>query len=316
MKLYQAASAGILAYAIFFSVPGALAGTSDHERVCAAAEKCRILAGGSGAGEPPLAKLVDDIVALAAAPEQNWVHTRERPPLDVSLPLGRALQSCYAKATRLSAFLLPSCLGADATDENELNMIDSPLPWPPERTKLMKAYLKHHTGNDSEKLEEPTTIVTHWTDSGPGTLEAILKGFGATTMPDTHDVNVSCHYIVDRDGTVYRLMPENLIARHTVGLNRNALCIENIGGPSFPLTPQQRRANELLINGMVARHPTIDNMIGHSEYRAFENSMIFTEKTAYRGDRWAEPGRDYLRKLRADLDARSLESRKAGHCAH
>ena len=48
---------------------------------------------------------------------------------------------------------------------------------------------------------------------------------------------------MDRDGAVYRLMPETWMARHTIGLNRVAIGIENVGGPRWPLTPEQLRAD-------------------------------------------------------------------------
>ena len=62
-----------------------------------------------------------------------------------------------------------------------------------------------------------------------------------------------------------------------------------------------------LSNGYVlevsARHPTIDNMIGHSEYRNFENTFVFSELDhGYRSDRVAEPGTEFLKHLRSNLN--------------
>ena len=182
----------------------------------------------------------------------------------------------------------------------------------------MSEYLKTHTGNGSTRLDKPTTIVTHWT--GTDNLDASIAGFSGTKLNGRPElaaaglVNVSCHFIVDRDGTIYRMMPDDRCARHAVGMNRNALCIENIGGPAHPLTPAQLHSNELLIQDLVARHPTIDNVIGHSEYRSFEHTYIFTERTGYRSDREAEPGRAFLAKLRTELFERGEQLKAAGRC--
>ena len=40
---------------------------------------------------------------------------------------------------------------------------------------------------------------------------------------------VCAHYVIDRDGTVYQLVPTSIMCRHTVGLNCTAIGIEHVG---------------------------------------------------------------------------------------
>ena len=52
-------------------------------------------------------------------------------------------------------------------------------------------------------------------------------------------VNVSSHYLVDRDGTIYQLQPETRFARHCIGLNHLAIGVENVGDAT-PLAADRR----------------------------------------------------------------------------
>ena len=37
------------------------------------------------------------------------------------------------------------------------------------------------------------------------------------------------HFVIDRDGTIYQLVPLGIMCRHTVGLNYTAIGIEHVG---------------------------------------------------------------------------------------
>ena len=39
-------------------------------------------------------------------------------------------------------------------------------------------------------------------------------------------LNVSTHFMVERDGTIHQLMPLDYMARHVIGLNYNSIGIE------------------------------------------------------------------------------------------
>lgn len=58
---------------------------------------------------------------------------------------------------------------------------------------------------DSEYIIEPTMIVIHFTT---GSLHSTLEAFRSGGSRQ------SAHYVIDRDGMVYQIVPENLLARH------------------------------------------------------------------------------------------------------
>ena len=98
-------------------------------------------------------------------------------------------------------------------------------------------------------------IVEHYTASE--TFGPVFETFAA----DAPDVElgelpgVCAHYVIDRDGTAYRLVPTSIICRHTVGLNWTAIGIEHVGTSDAQVsaTPRQRRASLRLTRALQGR---------------------------------------------------------------
>ncbi|MBP9088375.1 MAG: N-acetylmuramoyl-L-alanine amidase, partial [Kofleriaceae bacterium] len=123
-------------------------------------------------------------------------------------------------------------------------------------------------------------------------------------------VNVSSHFLVDLDGTIFRLMPETKMARHCIGLNHNAVGIENVGDEGkTPLTDAQVAANIALVRYLTATYPTITHLLGHFEVMKFTNEPLFVElDPVFRNDK-PDPGRRFMGMVRAglrDLQLRGL----------
>ena len=174
---------------------------------------------------------------------------------------------------------------------------------------MSREYIRAHYGLDVVDIEiVPRIVVLHWT-AAP-TLEGSFHAFAPETIPGGRseltgagEVNVSTHFLVDRDGTIYRLMPETWMARHVIGLNYDAIGIENVGGAggAEDLTPAQGAANVALIRDLARRHPAIEYLIGHSEYREFEGHPLWRERDAgYRTEK-IDPGARFLREVRAGV---------------
>ncbi|WP_262885486.1 N-acetylmuramoyl-L-alanine amidase [Lunatibacter salilacus] len=70
---------------------------------------------------------------------------------------------------------------------------------------------------------------------------------------------------MDRDATIFRLMPETALGRHTISLNYMAIGVENIGGPKAHLTKTPLKANTDLIKWLSKKLP-IEYVIGHHVY--------------------------------------------------
>jgi beta-N-acetylhexosaminidase len=74
--------------------------------------------------------------------------------------------------------------------------------------------------------------------------------------------------VVDRDGTIYQLVPLNVMCRHTVGLNDVAIGIEHVGTSDAAVLHDapQLRASLALTRWLMARfHISRANVIGHNE---------------------------------------------------
>jgi len=95
------------------------------------------------------------------------------------------------------------------------------------------------------------------------------------------------------------------MARHVIGLNYSSIGVENVGGEANTkedLTPAQVQANIRLVNYLKEKYPSIQNVIGHYEYREFENSPLWLEiDTSYRTKK-ADPGLAFMQKVRNGID--------------
>lgn len=194
-------------------------------------------------------------------------------------------------------FLLQSCAVH--------KIVDKPIVFNEERKDLSLAYLKDRYNLDQEAPTiTPKIIVLHWTVIP--TLEASFATFNKATLPANRDgikgagaLNVSSQFMVDRDGTIYRLMPETTMARHVIGLNHCAIGIENVGGTeALPLTKAQERANIYLVKYLSKKYD-IDYLIGHYEYTQFVGHPLWLETDdGYRTEK-TDPGEDFLNTVKA-----------------
>ena len=183
---------------------------------------------------------------------------------------------------------------------NSNEIIDRPIIFDEQREQLTLEYLSQRYGLEQDSPDIlPKMIVLHWTVIP--TLEESFDAFNKPTLPnwrpDINDVsglNVSSQFLVDRDGSIYRLMPETTMARHVIGLNHCAIGIENVGGTSeLPLTKAQLKSNIWLVEYLAGKYD-IDYVIGHYEYTNFEGHELWLEKDeGYRTEK-TDPGKAFL----------------------
>lgn len=183
---------------------------------------------------------------------------------------------------------------------------DKPISFSEKRKEATREYILKHYGSQSSGIEiEPRMIVIHWT--GTSTLESAWKAFNSETLPQDRQeiasggsVNVSAHFLVGRDGSIYRLMPETWMARHVIGLNLSAIGIENVGGvgDAVDLTDAQLAANARLVRYLRSSYPGIDLLIGHHEYLRFAGHPLWLEKDPQYRTRKSDPGPGFMSRLR------------------
>lgn len=182
-----------------------------------------------------------------------------------------------------------------------------PIQFDKERIALTQQYQLEHYGINSKSIAiEPKMIVLHWTCIA--SLKTTFRVFNPPTFPKNSPrlkelpgiLNVSSHFVVDKDGTIYQLMPDNWMARHVIGLNHYAIGIENIGGINNQddLTDAQVKANAFLVCYLKKKYPEINYVIGHNDYLNFKNSPLWLEKDPnYQTDKY-DPGPTFVNRVK------------------
>ena len=194
-------------------------------------------------------------------------------------------------------------------------IVDRPVPFGEDRIQLTREYARDHYGLDVSGIEiTPRIIVLHWTAGR--SLEGDFRTFSPSTLqgsrPDLRkagELNVGIHFLVDRDGKIYRLMPETWMARHVIGLNYHAIGVENVGGMRGvdDLTAEQRAANIWLVRYLEKKYPTIEYLIGHHEYRVFEGHRLWLERDSTYRTAKSDPGPAFMGAIRAAVSELGLK---------
>lgn len=200
----------------------------------------------------------------------------------------------------LLTFMAIILLSCSASKEIE----NKPIVFNQERVELTREYLLERYGLQQESpYISPKMIVLHWTVIP--TLKEAFEAFDPATLPNwrpdienVSGLNVSSQFMVDRDGTIYSLMPETNMARHVIGLNHCAIGIENIGGTKeLPLTKAQLKSSIWLVEYLSNKYP-IEYLIGHYEYTNFVNHPLWLEKDETYRTVKTDPGKDFMEKVR------------------
>jgi len=109
----------------------------------------------------------------------------------------------------------------------------------------------------------PTLIVIHYT--GDNSMA------GAVSWLCAERSGVSAHLVIGKDGSIYQLVPFNMVAWHAgqsdyngrANVNAFSVGIENVGlGDSWPVA--QVEANRAIIAALFAAYP-IEDVVGHED---------------------------------------------------
>jgi N-acetylmuramoyl-L-alanine amidase len=142
------------------------------------------------------------------------------------------------------------------------------IPFGARRKQEMRAYAMRHYDIDSYRLTHPHLIVWHYTESA--TFQSVWNTF-ASDVPDVsfHELPQVCaHFVIDTNGTIYQLVPLDIMCRHVVGLNYTAIGIENVGFSDQQVmgdAPQFRAALQLTQWLRCSEGIAVAGVIGHNE---------------------------------------------------
>lgn len=189
--------------------------------------------------------------------------------------------------------------GGKETKKYDFNMFDKPVLLTEYRMKLAREYSQMHYGEQIDTIV-PQSIVIHWTASD--NWESVYNYFygeEATKDREYGKLNLTSHFLVDRDGTIYRLTPETYLNRHAIGLNWCSIGIENVGGVGGrqDLTDAQLKANTELVKYLKDKYPSIKYLLGHYQQDYGKKVGIWKEKVTgyYTGK--SDPGPAFMQGL-------------------
>jgi N-acetyl-anhydromuramyl-L-alanine amidase AmpD len=209
--------------------------------------------------------------------------------------------------------MLALVLIASASLARPPRIIDRPLPFDAHRAQLTLDYIRAHYDSSARSIAiDPVMIVIHATETP--SVDSTLRLFDPDELPPSRTdiqrggiLNVSSHYLVDRDGTIYRLLADTIMARHVIGLNRAAIGIENVGGDA-DLTPEQVRSDVSLVRMLLRKHPRIRYLIGHLEYTRFRGTPLWEERDPGYLTPKTDPAPAFMTRVRAALRSSHLAS--------
>lgn len=176
---------------------------------------------------------------------------------------------------------------------------------------LTRKYSNRYYGINDYELKDPKIIVIHYTVIPD--LEQTLRYFKGDTLESARKniyqkslLNVGIHYVIDKNGLIYNLLPDSVMARHLVGFNHVSLGIENIAKDSTDLTKPQLNSNVLLIKHLLESHPSLEYMIGHNEYHLDSlphYKYMKSSDSTYLPYKKYDPGFVFMNKIRERLKA-------------
>ena len=162
------------------------------------------------------------------------------------------------------------------------DVVEDHIPYGAKRKRQMARYSGRHYGLRRWKLRNPSVIVLHFTATS--TYPPVRSHFASNSPSRGEMPGVCAHYTVDKDGTIYELVPLGIRCRHTIGLNHRAIGIEMVqetGRGShwadrqiLERRPQIRAALRLVRWLRASRSIALRDVIGHSMgngHRQFED---------------------------------------------
>jgi N-acetylmuramoyl-L-alanine amidase len=180
-----------------------------------------------------------------------------------------------------------------------------PIPFGAQRKAETAAYAKRHYGFATWRLADPHVIVEHYTASE--SFSSAYSTFSADARDsELHELpGVCAHFVVDKDGTIYQLVPPTVMCRHTVGLNYTAIGIEHVGTSDAEIlrNPRQLNASLRLTAWLMGRYGIqLRNVIGHNESLTspYHKELYASWRCQTHGD-WTRADMDVYRRRLAAL---------------
>ena len=171
-----------------------------------------LLALGLYAGERFLSLAAGDPVSLTAAPTPSQALTTQTAVPTPTRAAATPQPTPTAPQPTPRPDLAPSCARIDALGEAERTLALSQLTWAPDYAGAVVLPSCNLAGENM-----PRAVVLHYTR---GSLIGAVNRFQSPN-------EASAHYVVDRDGTIYQMIPERYGAYHASCRGMRSYCQED-----------------------------------------------------------------------------------------
>jgi hypothetical protein len=220
--------------------------------------------------------------------------------LTLALPAGEPLPATQPASQPASRPAFPP--GGGPSDP-ELKLVETPLPWPVERSELTRAYrLEQYGQAEAGEGISPRIAIIHVT--GVGTLEgslALYRPVRADALPEPlrarSALGASVHAVIDSDGTVHQTLAPHLMARHAVGVNHVSAGIALVGERGPAVTDAQLDAVVALLNHWGDEGHTITWLFGHHEVESLRGTRAWAQQDESYRAHMPDPGEAVMAKL-------------------
>lgn len=191
-------------------------------------------------------------------------------------------------------------------------MVQRLVPYGATRKHQMARYSLRHYGKAGWRLH-PRGIVHHFTATR--SLASVFATFESNSPdPELGEYPGVCtHFVIDTDGTIYRLVPERIRCRHAVGLNHRMLGVEHVAMSDGEVMGNRRqlRASLRLSVWLMAKHDiAVGDVIGHNESlrSRFHREMYRPWRCQTHGDMTTSTMKRYREKLTVRAERHGLDT--------
>ena len=169
-------------------------------------------------------------------------------------------------------------------------IVNDLVPYGATRKRQMAAYCRRHYGAaQATWVLKPKAVVLHYTAGG---AYSSAHNYFSSNTPNLGELPGACaHFIIDKNGRIYRQLSTGVRCRHTIGLNYVAVGIEFVqeagSGPTWACNqifkrPRQINAGLRLVRWLRWKYKMpMRNVLGHG---TANSSPLFKDLKGWRND--------------------------------
>jgi len=192
--------------------------------------------------------------------------------ITLTLAAGGLVTTSSASAQSIATIGATVAVSADRAAAPRPPIVYDPIPFGQKRKNQMAAYAQRHYGVYTSSFGIPKQVILHYTVSptysstwnwmaansaAPGNAGTKKEKPGACT-----------HFVVAKNGSIYQLAPLDVMCRHVVGLNNQAIGIEFVemkSARNILRRTKQARAGQALVRWLQSEYGIAKrDVIGHA----------------------------------------------------